>query len=90
MGGFATEMVLHRLSHEGASQYLKLVREHVDVVIWEENSYENLKNMNVANKWLLENKPLEMYSYNRVNTETRVMLIGGYRIKKVLMYNDTM
>ena len=66
------------------------MREHVDVVIWEENSYENLKNMNVANKWLLENKPLEMYSYNRVNTETRVMLIGGYRIKKVLMYNDTM
>jgi hypothetical protein len=33
-------------------------------------------------------KPPEMY--NRANTETRAILIGGHRIEEVLMYNDTM
>jgi hypothetical protein len=35
-----------------------------------------------------ETKPLEIYK--RVNTETNVMLIGGYRMEKISMYTDTM
>jgi len=35
-----------------------------------------------------ETKPLEIYK--RVNTETKLMLNGGYRMEKISMYTDTM
>jgi len=35
-----------------------------------------------------ETKPLEIYK--KVNTETNVMLIAGYRMEKISMYTDTM
>jgi len=45
--------------------------------------------MNVANKWL-PGRPSHWRFTKKVNTETNVMLIVGYRMERISMYTDTM